>query len=465
MDTNDSRIAAQAKRGLATDSDARLSVSRRGFLGALGAGALLTLYPRFASAAAPADHRLLVVLLRGAMDGLHLLPPRADPAYARLRGAIAVNDPLVLDGSFGLHPKLPFAHGLYAQKQLLPVLAVAPPYRQRSHFDAQDCLENGTDRPGGARDGWIGRCIDALSDRPSAARGRAGGVAIAQVMPLAMRGSAQSEIWSPPLPRALDEEMLRQLQPLYAADPQLAAAYADAMMADEAMESMPMNSMFADSMLVDGMTMNGMTMDGTSAERMTSERMPRERTPGSRASNDANARARAARGRFGLTQAMAAAAKQMHGAEGARIAFVEDTGWDTHRGQVAALDRKFGELDQGLRAVRDGLGADWAKTVVVVVTEFGRTAAVNGSAGTDHGVGGHALLAGGAVRGGRILGDWPGLSGGALLDGRDLRPTADLRAVFKGVLAAHLRVPEAALDRTIFPESAAIAPMSGLIAS
>lgn len=391
----------------------RRLASRRQFLAGLGATAMLTLYPRFASAAAPADNRLLVVLLRGAMDGLHLLPPIADPGYARARGAIAVADALKLDGSFGLHPKLSFAHGLYAQKQLLPLLAVAPPYRQRSHFDAQDCLENGTDRPGGARDGWMGRCIGAMSGT----RTNAAGVAIAQVMPLAMRGSTQSEIWSPPLPRGFDDEILRQLQPLYAADPQLAEVFADAMQADEVMLNEEMGS-------------NGRRGLGN---------------------------------RFGLPQAMAAAAKLMHGPVGMRIAFVEDTGWDTHRGQIAALDRKFGELDAGLRAVREGSAGDWDKTVVVVVTEFGRTVAVNGSAGTDHGVGGNALLAGGAVRGGRIAGDWPGLGAGQLLDDRDLRPTTDMRALFKGVLAAHLRVPETALERTIFPGSAAILPMSGLV--
>ncbi len=402
-------------------ADTIIDSTRRRFLAGLGASALLTAYPSFAATAASADRRMLVVLLRGAMDGLHLLPPIADPGYARARGAIAVADPLKLDGSFALHPKLPFAHGLYAQKQLLPVLAVAPPYRQRSHFDAQDCLENGTDRPGGARDGWLGRCIGALSDEYA----KTSGVAIAQVMPLAMRGASQSEIWSPPLPRDLDEEMLRQLQPLYAADPQLAAAFADAMQADETMSN--------ESMLSGDPSMDGEARRGVGR-------------------------------RFGLQQAMAAAAKLMSGPQGMRIAFVEDTGWDTHRGQVAALDRKFGELDAGLRAVREGLAVDWNKTVVVVVTEFGRTVAVNGSAGTDHGVGGHALLAGGAVRGGRIVGDWPGLASGQLLDGRDLQPTTDLRALFKGVLATHLRVPEAALERRIFPDSAAIRPMSGLVA-
>lgn len=379
-----------------------LRMTRRRFLAALGGTAALTLWPGFASAAGGgAQTRLLVVLLRGAMDGLHLLPPRDDADYLRLRGALAVRDALPLDGAFGLHPKLPFAHALYGQKQLLPIVAVAPPYHQRSHFDAQDCLENGTAAPGGARDGWIGRCIGAMTADE--------GVAIAQVMPLAMRGSTRAELWSPPLPRPVPDALMQQLQPLYAADPMLAPMFADAV-AEAGMDT-----------------------------------------------------ADAARGAFRLPEAMAAAAKRMQGAQAARIGFVEDTGWDTHRGQQAALDRKFGELDAGLRAYREGMGADWARTVVVVVTEFGRTAAANGSAGTDHGVGGMALLAGGAVRGGRIGGDWPGLSPSALHEGRDLRPTTDLRALFKGVLAAHLTVPETMLETRVFPGSRAIRPLDGLL--
>ncbi len=379
--------------------------NRRRFLAALGGTAMLTLWPGLSPAASGGHTRLVVVLLRGAMDGLHLLPPQGDADYLRARGQLAVRDALRLDSSFGLHPKMTFAHRLYADKQLLPLVAVAPPYRQRSHFDAQDCLENGTAVPGGARDGWIGRCIEAMAASE--------GVAIAQVMPLAMRGSGRAEIWSPPLPRELPDALMQQLQPLYAADPRLAPAFADAM--ETAMTETPTTDMGAQ------------------------------------------------RGAFRLPEAMAAAAKRMRGPDAARIAFVEDRGWDTHRGQQLALDRKFAELDAGLRAIHDGLAEEWARTAVIVVTEFGRTVATNGSAGTDHGVGGVALLAGGAVRGGRIGGDWPGLAPSALLDGRDLRPTTDLRAVFKGLLAAHLAVPESALETRIFPDSRAVRPLEGLL--
>ena len=385
--------------------DHRTDPSRRRFLAALGGTAVLTLWPGLSPAASGGQTRLMVVLLRGAMDGLHLLPPRDDADYLRARGQLAVRDALVLDGSFGLHPKMAFAHALYADKQLLPVVAVAPPYQRRSHFDAQDCLENGTASPGGARDGWIGRCIQSMAASE--------GVAIAQVMPLAMRGSERAEIWSPPLPGDLPDALMQQLQPLYAADARLAPLFADAMAA---------------------------------------------------ASSDmGDTQGKSGRSAFRLPDAMAAAAKRMRGPDAARIAFVEDSGWDTHRGQQLALDRKFSELDAGLRAIRDGLGEEWSRTAVVIVTEFGRTVAANGSGGTDHGVGGVALLAGGAVRGGRVIGDWPGLSAGALLEGRDLRPTTDMRAMFKGLLAGHLAVPETALETRIFPDSRAAKPLSGVV--
>ncbi len=385
--------------------DHRTDPSRRRFLVALGGTAVLTLWPGLSPAASGRQTRLVVVLLRGAMDGLHLLPPRDDAHYFRARGQLAVRDALVLDGSFGLHPKMTFAHALYADKQLLPLVAVAPPYQRRSHFDAQDCLENGTASPGGARDGWIGRCIQSMAASE--------GVAIAQVMPLAMRGSERAEIWSPPLPRDLPDALLQQLQPLYAADARLAPLFADAMAA-------------------------------ASGEM-------------------GDTQGKSGRSAFRLPDAMAAAAKRMRGPDAARIAFVEDSGWDTHRGQQLALDRKFSELDAGLRAIRDGLGEEWSRTAVVIVTEFGRTVAANGSGGTDHGVGGVALLAGGAVRGGRVIGDWPGLSADALLEGRDLRPTTDMRAMFKGLLSGHLAVPETALETRIFPDSRAVKPLSGLV--
>ncbi len=383
-----------------------MDTSRRRFVAALGASSLLTLWPLGGAMAAAGDARLLVVLLRGGLDGLHALPPIADPAYARLRGALVPKEPLKLDGLFALHSSLVFMRDLYAQKQLLPVVAVAPPYRQRSHFDAQDCLENGTSGPGG-NTGWLNRCIAAMPGGE--------GLAIATVMPLILRGQGEATTWSPPLPQEVNPVLLQKLQPLYAADPALAEAFARAV-----------------------------DTEGQDAAPMTDKR--------------------AKRAGASLPQTMAAAARFMGKAEGPRIGFVEDSGWDTHGNQAGVLTRKLKELDDALRAYREGMAAFWPQTTVAIVTEFGRTAAANGTGGTDHGTGGVAFLAGGRVRGGRIAGDWPELGSSDLNEGRDLRATTDMRSLFKGVLAAQMRVPESVLDTRVFPDSRDLKPFEGLFA-
>lgn len=378
-----------------------MRLSRRHFIGAAGAALTLSLWPSLGAFAAASDRRLLVVLLRGGVDGLHVLPPRDDAAYARLRGALAPQDARPLNADFALHPSLAHAHSLYARGQLLPVVAIAPPYRQRSHFEAQDCLENGTASASGAATGWLNRCVAAMHG------GQA--LAVSAVMPLIMRGSGAATTWSPPLPEQVNPILLQRLQALYAADPQLAGAFASAL------------------------EHQGMGMDAGQAR-------------GGR-----------------LPQAMAAAARFMATADGPRLGFVEDSGWDTHSNQAAVLKRKLDELDAGLRAFEQGAAPIWERTAIAVVSEFGRTAAVNGTAGTDHGTGGLALLAGGAIKGGRIAGDWPGLAPSALNEGRDLRATADLRGLFKGLLAAHLRLSESALETQVFPDSRAVRAMQGLV--
>lgn len=380
-----------------------MSLTRRQFIAVLGASSLLTLWPGANASASGDDTRLLVVLLRGGLDGLHALPPVADSAYARLRGALAPNDPLKIDANFALHPSLKFMRQLYGEKQLLPIVAVAPPYRQRSHFDAQDCLENGTAKPGG-NTGWLNRCVAALPGSE--------GLAIASVMPLILRGAGDATTWSPPLPQEVNPILLQKLQPLYAADPALAEAFSRAVETEGMDEAM-------------------------------------QNKGGKRAGVQ-------------LPQTMAAAARFMSKADGPRIGFVEDSGWDTHGNQAGVLTRKLTELDNALRAYRERMGTQWDRTAVLVVTEFGRTAAVNGTGGTDHGTGGMAFLAGGGVRGGRIAGDWPGLGASDLNEGRDLRATGDLRGLFKGVLATQLRLPESALDTRVFPDSRGVKPFDGL---
>jgi uncharacterized protein (DUF1501 family) len=375
-----------------------VKLTRRHFLAAGGAATTLSLWPRLAGAADAQDTRLLVVLLRGGLDGLHAVIPVGDPLLARTRGALMVKDARRLDGDFALHPALAFSHELHARREWLPVLAVAPPYRLRSHFEAQDNLESGTTVGGGASNGWLNRCVAAL---PSS---RA--LAVGTVMPLILRGPADATTWSPPLPEDVNPILLQRLQPLYAADAQLAQPFEQAVAA-QAMQA------------------------GGNVAR--------------------------------LPQAMAAAARFMAAPDGPRIGFVENTGWDTHAQQGPVLARKLAELDQGLRQFHDGIGALWARTVVMVVTEFGRTAAVNGTGGTDHGTGTLAMLAGGAVAGGRIAGDWPGLAPAQLNEGRDLRATTDLRSVFKGVIGDHLGIATSVLEARVFPDSHAATAMRGLL--
>jgi uncharacterized protein (DUF1501 family) len=148
--------------------------------------------------------------------------------------------------------------------------------------------------------------------------------------------------------------------------------------------------------------------------------------------------------------------------DGARVAVIEINGWDTHSAQAGRLNGQLKQLDAVIAALRDGLGPEWRRTAIVAATEFGRTAAPNGTGGTDHGTGGVALLAGGAVAGGRVVADWPGLAPGQLYEGRDLRPTADLRALFAGLAADHFGLDPARVARTVFG-SDPIRPMTGLL--
>jgi uncharacterized protein (DUF1501 family) len=383
------------------------STSRRHFLGGLSAAGLLSTLPGVSFAAGRSDKKLLVVLLRGGMDGLHLLSPYADPAYARLRSALAagVDKSHKLDGNFALHSAMNFSADLFSKKQLLPIVAVAPPYRQRSHFDAQDCLENGSNSPDGASDGWLNRCVSAMPNRDA--------LAIATVMPLTLRGKAEARTWSPPLPSQIDSQLIERLAPLYAADPALAESY-----------------------------------------RLAIE-MPNE------TSNDPSMRG----GSLGtrLVQNMRQAATFMRAANGPSIAFVEDSGWDSHVNEAAQLQRKFTELDNALKTFHQNATPLWKDTVVVIMTEFGRTAAVNGNAGTDHGTGSVMLLAGGAIQGGKIAGQFAGLRTGDLNEGRDVRATTDTRAVLKSVLTDHLNISEAVLETRIFPNSREVKMMSALV--
>jgi uncharacterized protein (DUF1501 family) len=385
-------------------------LTRRGAL--LGLSAAFTLgRTSMALGAAPGEKRLVVVLLRGAMDGLSAVQPYGDPSFATLRGPLALPQPgqagglLDLGGFYGLHPALAGVHDMYAQGDALLLHAVAGHYRSRSHFEAQDYLESGADQR--LSSGWLNRAVAAM---PATSHDLALSVGLSA--PLLLRGPARVESWAPDHFNQPDADIYVKLASLSAHDPVLGPALAE-----------------------------GIRQRGLAASLMTGD-------PGGQGK--------------GLILLAQAAGKLLASPDGPRVAVLEVGGWDTHVGQNARLAANFKELDSALVALRGALGPAWGNTAVLAVTEFGRTARINGSNGTDHGTGGVALLMGGAVAGGKVMADWPGLGAGRLLEDRDLMPTADVRSVAKGVLSAHMGLGNAGLAQA-FPGSAEAAPLGRLI--
>jgi uncharacterized protein (DUF1501 family) len=426
------------------------SLDRRRFLGSTllaGAGTLLTARYAFA-APVRGDARLVCVILRGALDGLSAVPPYGDPDYARLRRELAIGAPgasdgaLKLDSTFGLNPGLKFLHESYQAGELAVLHAIATPYRERSHFDGQDLLENGTPIAHGAQTGWLNRALAALPR--SALHGREAGVALGQNIPLVMRGAAPVASWSPSVLPDLDADTLQRIADRYSTDPLLSRRLADAMATDR---------IASEAQGEDGSMMGPARAGGAQAGTKGVD----------------NAAAAGAAGRLrpaSYTETVRTAAGFLKRDDGPSVAVFDTTGWDTHANEGNAqgqLTQRLGALDQGMRMLQEQLGTAWQRTAVLIVTEFGRTAAANGTRGTDHGTGAAAFLIGGAVRGGRVISDWPGLADGALYQGRDLKPTTDLRSVLKAVLADHLHVPTAALEQDVFPDSASARPLRDLI--
>ncbi len=373
----------------------------RGGLTALSMG----LAPRMAFARAETDKRFVFVIQRGAADGLGIVAPVGDPAFAGLRGDLAADfaGAPKLDGTFALHPAMATAFQLYGRKEALIAHAVASPYRDRSHFDGQNVLETGGAAAYQVRDGWLNRMLGL---GPS---GDARAIAVAATVPLALRGSHEVASYAPSaLPQA-SGDLLSRVSMMYAGDAQLHGLWSEALSTRQ---------------LTGDLSGNG-------------------------------GRDAAATGTL--------AAKLLAPANGARIAMIETGGWDTHTGQRARLGANLKGLDAMIAALRDGLGPDWANTAVLVATEFGRTAAVNGTGGTDHGTGAAAMLFGGAVKGGRVLADWPGLAPAQLYEGRDVRPTAELDALIAGAVAGHYGLEPARVSAALFPGRAAGPAMGGLV--
>jgi uncharacterized protein (DUF1501 family) len=416
--------------------------SRRAVLGgALGLGVSL----QFAAASASADEavarrKLIVVVCRGGLDGLSLAPPVGDPAYAGLRGAIALppfgapGGALKLDDTFGLHPAMVATHALAQKGQLRIAPAVATPDRERSHFEAQDVLESGVGVVYGTSSGWLNRTLALMG--PDAK-----GLSVGPTAPLIMRGPVETASWSPGGGAAPDHRLPQILQDLYANDPQLSRAFATGL-ATEAMARTAQTEVA--SAMVDAKAMEAQSMSGGA----TLAPVLRQGLPQAR--------------KLGLTLAAF-----MTGPQGKQVAAVSVDNFDTHANQGSSqgqLATRLAFLDAFIDGVAQGMGPQWKDTVLVAATEFGRTARVNGTGGTDHGTASTALVAGGAIRAGGIVGDWPTLAPARLFENRDTAPTLDMRGLFKGVLRDHLGVDRAALDTKVFPGSAGVAPVGGLIA-
>jgi uncharacterized protein (DUF1501 family) len=377
-------------------------LDRRHFLAFAGTGAALLAAPGMLLAAAPTDRRFVFIIQRGAADGLAILMPYGDPSYHPLRGALT-GDASVhrLDGMFALHPALEQTAALYARQQALFIHAVASPYRDRSHFDGQNVLETGGSAPYRLKDGWLNRLVAQIPG--------AGAIAIAPTVPMALRGKAGAGSYAPSALPEPSDDLLRRVAALYAHDRQLHPLWTAAVEARGAAAGA------------------GRSQDPASLGRLAAAFLSRD--------------------------------------DGPRIAMLETGGWDTHNAQAGRLQAQLRGLDNLLGALRDGLGQAWAGTTVLIATEFGRTAAVNGTGGTDHGTAALAWLVGGAVAGGRILADWPGLAPAQLYEGRDLKPTTALDAVIAGAAAEALALEPERVARALFPDAGVRRPLSGLVAA
>jgi uncharacterized protein (DUF1501 family) len=377
------------------------------------------------------DPRFLTIVLRGALDGLGMVAPVGDPRWRSLRGNSALSlegatPALPLDSFFALNPAMPNLHRLYGAGEATIVHAAATPYRERSHFDGQDVLESGLAAPGRTDTGWLNRAFTAIEPAERANARVREAFAMGPIAPLVVRGPAPVFSWTPPrFPAANDDTVMRLLDLYRHTDPTFARV------------------------LESRRGLLALARDSGMDQQMR---------PGQGA--------QPAQVRAYFAEAAGTAAKFLSRVDGPRIGALSFDGWDTHaaegvlNGRLALL---LGALDGAIAAIEKEMAAAWRESVVAIVTEFGRTARINGTEGTDHGTGTVAIFVGGALKGGRVIADWPGLKDSDLYEQRDLKPTTDLRAVLKGVLRDHLRVPESALAATVFPGSEGVKPMAGLV--
>jgi len=405
--------------------------SRREFLAASGTLFAWAYLPSLAHAEGR-DPRFLAIILRGALDGLATVAPVGDPDWAALRGDNALTldgktAALKLDDFFALNPAMPNLHRMFEANTAAIVHACATPYRERSHFDGQDVLESGLPKPDVSDSGWLNRALAGLAPGGRVDPKGSKAFAVGPVTPLVVRGAAPVLSWSPQRILPASEDTVKRLLELYRHSDQKLAR----------------------------------VIEGHAKLAAIEHAGNMEPKPG-----DTNAPAGPAQVRAYFAEVAGTAAKFLAQPDGPRVGALALDGWDTHFNEGIAtgrLSELLGALDAALAAIETNMGPAWSETVVALVTEFGRTARINGTEGTDHGTGTVALLAGGALKGGRVIADWPGLKKADLYENRDLKATTDLRAVLKGLLRDHLRADERALADSVFPGSASVAPMAGLV--
>lgn len=378
--------------------ESSLCSSRRKFVKIAGASLALLSFPlstTFAFAKnkkVGTNPKIVWIVLRGALDSLHTIVPTSDEHYKVLRPKLSSSfkSPLLpLEKGFALHPSLKTLHQWYQDQSLLPIVAVTSGYQERSHFDGQDFLESGK----GEIDhdsGWLARAMDSKAKR---------GLAVSRSIPISLRSGREVNTWYPSKLKNADDDIYSQLTKLYQTDPQL----------KETLES--------------GLAVRGLV--GTNQNKSKQQ------------------------GQF-VDLAKACAKLLINKDEHVDCAMLEIGGWDTHNNQSNRLERKFDELDQGLAELKKDLGSEWQNTVVIIGTEFGRTAKENGTGGTDHGTASALFLAGGAVQGGKVLGEWPGLATEQLYEQRDLMPTSNSYSWIGNVLAQHWQLSEQEI-MNVFP--------------
>ncbi len=377
--------------------------TRRQFIAGSLLAAASTSMPRLLLAAADTARRFVFIIQRGAADGLATIMPTGDPELPRLRAALIAEGGTRLDSMFTAHPALVAISDLYQQREALFAHAIATPYRDRSHFDAQNVLETGGPKPYHLNDGWLNRLLTLLPKSAAQA------IALSATIPVALRGAVEVGSYAPSnLPEAR-EDLKSRVAMLYESDPMLHELWQQAQ----------------------------------ATQAMAGDSAGGKRDPA----------------------ALGTLAARMLGGDGsARVAMIETLGWDTHFGQAGRLANELKGLDALIGALRAGLGDQWRQTIVLVATEFGRTAAANGTGGTDHGTASAAMLLGGAVQGGRVIADWPGLAANRLYEGRDLRATMSLDSFIAGALAEHYQLDAARVATRLFPQvPLPSAPVSGLI--